>query len=41
MLQITRDLKHKISQLDSVEERISLTKNLYKDKKAVMKKERT
>ena len=36
MLQITRDLKHKISQLDSVEERISLTKNLYKDKKAVI-----
>jgi len=36
MLQITRDLKHKISQLDSVEERITSTKNLYKDKKAVI-----
>ena len=36
MLQITKDLKYKISQLDSVEERISLTKNLYKDKTAVI-----
>ena len=36
MLQITRDLKHKILKSDSVEERISLTKNLYKDKTAVI-----
>ena len=36
MLQITRDLKHKISQLDSVEERILSSKNLYKDKTAVI-----
>ncbi len=36
MLQITKDLKHKISQLDSVEERISLTKNIYKNKTAVI-----
>ena len=36
MLKITKDLKNKISTLDSVEERISSIKNSYKDKTAVI-----